>query len=156
MIDIQANKPAELTFKLQIEGSNDTPVSKFSLQLQEGELLFPGTVHGDNVVVRIPALNVFKEQLSKQTEAKLLVFIGDQHFTPWEESVTISNPITVKAEAVVAQSSETLREEIAKPKKPSVAVSVRVIEEEAPKPQVSKKAQKNPNVEEFFKALKGK
>lgn len=142
MVEIQLSKPAELTFKLQIEGSNETPVGKLSIQLKEGELFFPGRIEEDYVIVRIPSLSTFREALpGNSLQASLHVYVDGQHFTPWEDSVNVTNPISVKAEAV----SSTSNRIVETPAKPKVQVTTRIIEEDT--------APRRPEIKEFFKDL---
>lgn len=163
MIEIQLNKDAELTFKLDIEGSDQTPQSKFSLQLAEGELVLPGIIEKDKTTIRIPALTKFRESLGKTAKASLNIYIGDSYFTPWEDTITISEPISVKAEAVDVSQKADKRLAEKETTQASAAVSVRIIENEVPtapakkpaKPPAKKRKQQasNPAVQEFLKGL---
>lgn len=135
MIEIKLNKEAELTFKLDIEGSNEKPVSKLALKLKEGELLIEGTVEDGKTTIRLPKLSKFRESISGKTiDAKLGIYIGDSYFTPWSDTISVSEPISVKAEAVDVDQTR-IRE--SQPSKPSV--SVRILEDDSTKKPPEKK-----------------
>lgn len=146
MVEVHLKKRAELQFQLHIEGTEVPPTSKLRIPLKEGELVFPGVVSGDVVTIQIPSLAPYKEQLGGTSiQATLQVVLEENYFEPWQDTISIINPISVQAEAVQSHKPQITQKPSAP--RPSVTVTSRILEDST---------EPSPNVQEFFKALSKK
>jgi len=119
MIDLKTNKITELSFKLNIEGANETPKSRLVIELKEGkEITIPADVSGGKATVKIPSLNTIKEEFAGKTaKCYLEVIVGDSYFTPWKETFQLKSEVTVVAESTQPEIHEA-------EEKPTISISM--------------------------------
>lgn len=98
MIEILMTKAVDLTFKLNIEGTQSLPKVRLVIEKPDINIMFPGTVSGDSTKVVIPELRKFGSVFSEgRYQAYLEVLIEDNRFVPWEDVINLSYPVAVKA-----------------------------------------------------------
>lgn len=126
MINLKLDRNTDLSFKLNIEGSEDLPISRFILKLTEDfDLILHGKIVDKKYVkVNIPPLAQFKEIFSWETvKCFLEVVIDNSIFVPWESDAQIIRPLLVRAEEVEVETNEEIVEE----KKPTVSLTLETV-----------------------------
>jgi len=104
MLRLNVNQEKQLTFEVQIGGVNhDQITSQFKIIIDKVEYGFPAKVGRDIITVDLPPLNeVIAGKIIEGDEAEVrLEIIADGHFlTPWQDRMTLSNPLVVEATIV--------------------------------------------------------
>lgn len=113
MINVKADKEFDLSFKVNVEGSEEKPDVRFAFVMPNGvNVSFPGKYNKDNMVeVSLPSLEslgLFRE--TSAVNAKLEVIIENNYFIPWSDTIGIRHPVRVSAESVEYDKTETLDE----------------------------------------------
>jgi len=113
MMNIKADKEFNLSFKVNVEGSNEKPDVRFAFVMPNGvNISFPGQYNGNDMVeVSLPSLEslgLFNETSS--INAKLEVIVENNYFVPWNDTIGIRHPVRVSAESVEYDKQETLDE----------------------------------------------
>lgn len=113
MMNVKADKEFDLNFKVNVEGSEETPEVRFAFMMPNGvNVSFPGKYTKDEMVeVSLPSLEslgLFRE--TSAVNAKLEVIIEGNYFVPWKDTIGIRHPVRVSAESVEYDNQETLDE----------------------------------------------
>ncbi len=101
MIELKLNKESELSFDINIEGSDAEPKARLILEMEDNmELAISGNVQEGTVSVQVPSLLALKEKLKEdKVKGYLEVIVDNGYFIPWQEYFNLKEPITVQAEA---------------------------------------------------------
>lgn len=113
MMNVRADKEFDLSFKVNVEGSEEKPDVRFAFVMPNGvNVSFPGRYTEDDLVeVSLPSLEslgLFRE--TSAVNAKLEVIIENNYFIPWKDKIGIRHPVRVSAESVEYETQETLDE----------------------------------------------
>lgn len=113
MINVKSDKEFDLNFKVNVEGSEETPEVRFAFMMPNGvNVSFPGQYKENNMVeVSLPSLDslgLFHE--TSAVNAKLEVMIESNYFVPWKDTIGIRHKLRVSAESVEYDKQETLDE----------------------------------------------
>ncbi len=109
MIELKLNKESELSFEINIEGSEETPKARLMLEMEDKmELSIAGVIKEGQVSVVVPSLMDLKEKLSgENVKGRLEVIVDNNFFIPWEEYFSLKAPITVQAESAEVKTLKT-------------------------------------------------
>lgn len=100
MIEISPNESTILKFKVDVEGTEETPQPRLVIPISKKgvSLVFEGNIKKDEVSVDVKEL--LKLTDSKEFSGKLEVIVEDSFFIPWEDKIVIKKSTTVKAKTV--------------------------------------------------------
>lgn len=109
MIELKLNKESELSFEINIEGSNEKPRVRLMLEMDNKmKLAIEGTILEGQAKVVVPSLMDLKEKLSgENVKGSLEVIVDNNFFIPWEEYFSLKAPITVQAESTKVENNKT-------------------------------------------------
>lgn len=113
MIELKLNKESELTFNINIEGSENPPKAKLVFGLNENmELGIKGTFKDEgHLTVSVPSLLDLKERFNdEKVRGYLEVVVEDSYHIPWEDDFNLKTPVTVKAEESTVKKEDPKKE----------------------------------------------
>lgn len=88
MIKLPLNRPIELEFKLNIRGSNNVPIIRLVIPINDSTLIsITGSFNQDTSIVKVPVLNSIICAGFTKKEAWLEAIIDGNYFTPWKDSI---------------------------------------------------------------------
>ncbi len=95
---LQSNQSKQLSFDMLIENAKTEPTAKFTFICENGiELSFPCALKDGKVEVNLPELNEHVNLLpNKEYEAFLEMVVDETYQKPWEGTVTIERPVSVR------------------------------------------------------------
>ncbi len=118
MIELKLNKESELSFDINIEGSEETPKARLILEMDNSmELAITGTVSKGSVKVKVPSLMDLKEKLKgENVKGYLEVIVDSNYFVPWDEYFNLKHPVTVQAESTKVKKQKEIKITVGKNK----------------------------------------
>jgi hypothetical protein len=121
-IKINPDESTELKFQVNVVGSSDIPNPRLIIPISENgiSLIFEGKLDDHEVTVDISELLSLTDSVN--FDGKLEVIVGENIFVPWEDEITIEQPMKVVATSLMTEpiKEETKVEatvEVSKPKK---------------------------------------
>lgn len=109
MIELKLNKESELSFEINVEGSDKKPRARLMFEMEDKmELALEGKVNENSVNVTVPSLMDLREKLSGDNiKGYLEVIVDETYFVPWEEYFSLKAPVTVQAESTKVDTQES-------------------------------------------------
>lgn len=101
MLTLDATAEKLLTFQVEIDGVGCDELGGFVRFMHEGiEYGFPAIIESDRITTVISPLSEIFPTLKSGTivNARLDIIAEDRIFTPWEDEMKISKPVTITAE----------------------------------------------------------
>lgn len=122
-IKINPDESTELKFQVNVVGSSDLPNPRLIIPISESGvgLVFEGKLDDHEVTVDISDLLELTDSVN--FDGRLEVIVGENIFVPWEDEITIEQPLKVSVSSLMDE--PTLKEEtkveatveVVKPKK---------------------------------------
>lgn len=99
MVELSATKATTLGFKLNVEGSTETPLVRFCVKAGEDFLVsFYAQVFKDKAIVNVPPLSFISEYKTESFESFLEIVVNGSYFVPWKGVAMLKSPVNVRAD----------------------------------------------------------
>lgn len=160
MLTLDATVEKLLTFQVEIDGVGCDELGGFVRFMHEGiEYGFPAIIESDSITTVITPLSEIFPNLKSGTivNARLDIIAEDRIFTPWEDEMKISKPMTITAELDGSKSGVSIKARVTESKKSAPKVkakpqkSKRQLLEE--KKSILKQSLKNPTEEDIYRYM---
>jgi len=159
MLTLDATAEKLLTFQVEIDGVGCDELGGFVRFMHEGiEYGFPALIESDRITTVISPLSEIFPTLRSGTivNARLDIIAEDRIFTPWEDEMKISKPMTITAELDGSKSKVSIKARVSESKKaPAVKAkpqkTKRQLLEE--KKSILKQSLKNPSEEDIYRYM---
>ena len=159
MLTLDATAEKLLTFQVEIDGVGCDELGGFVRFMHEGiEYGFPALIESDRITTVISPLSEIFPTLRSGTivNARLDIIAEDRIFTPWEDEMKISKPMTITAELDGSKSKVSIKARVSESKKaPAVKAKPQKTKRQhlEEKKSILKQSLKNPSEEDIYRYM---